>query len=205
QLPYRVLPFGLDVLAERGHLVLAVLLVEHGDGAVLDPHRHGALEQPLHLAGRRRGRQVEVMILDPQQIVADRPPDAPRLVARAFQLFGDPQDRIRNRQPGGEAHPRPYPSRITAAAATPALWVRLTCRCFTPRTRARSAACPLNPRRGTPPSPRCTSTCRKDTPWLHPVPRALKHASLPANRAASASARSARPAQSPRPAGSRTL
>ena len=122
----RVPPVGLDVLAERGDLVLAVLLVEHGDGAVLDPHRHGALEQPLHLAGRRRGRQVEVMILDPQQIVADRPPDAPRLVARAFQLFGDPQDRIRNRQPGGEAHPRPYPSRITAAAATPALWVRLT-------------------------------------------------------------------------------
>src|SRR5205814_568275 len=92
-----------------------------------------ALEQAAHLVGRRRRRQVEVVILDLQQVVADRPPDAPGLVARAFQLFRDPQHRVGDRQPGGEVHARPYPSRITAAAATPALCVRLTRRCVTPR------------------------------------------------------------------------
>src|SRR5207302_3767424 len=195
---------SLDVLADCGDLVLAVLLVEHRDGAVLDAHRHRALEQAAHLVGRRRRRQVEVVILDLQQVVADRPPDAPGLVARAFQLFRDPQHRVGDRQPGGEVHAPPYASRITAAAATPALCVRLTCRCVTPRTRARSAACPLSASRGAPPSARCTSTCRNDTPWLHPVPSALKHASLAAKRAASASALSARPAQSWRSPGVNT-
>src|SRR6267378_1213439 len=204
ELHHRVPPVGLDVLAERGDLVLAVVLVEHRNGAMLDSHRHRALEQPAYLAGRRRGRQVEVVILDAQQVVADRAPDAPRLVARAFQLLGDLQDGVGDRQPGGKLHALPYPSRITAAAATPALWVSVTCSCFTPRARARSAACPLNARRGAPPSARCTSTCRNDTPWLHPVPSALKHASLAAKRAASASALSARPAQSLRSAAVKT-
>src|SRR5439155_13046724 len=126
------------------------LLFRHGDVSDHEPTLQRALEQPASLGGLRRGRQVKDMILDPQQVVADRPPDAQRLVARAFQLLGDLQDGVGDRQPGGKAHARPYPSRITAAAATPALWVRLTCRCFTPRTRARSAACPLNPRRATP-------------------------------------------------------
>src|SRR2546422_3802748 len=62
-------------------------------------------------------------------------------------------------------------------------------------TGVQTCALPIS-RRGAPPSARCTSTCRNDTPWLHPVPSALKHASLAAKRAASASALSARPAQS---------
>jgi len=37
ELHHGVPAVGLDVLAERGDLVLAILLVEHGDGTVLDP------------------------------------------------------------------------------------------------------------------------------------------------------------------------
>jgi len=141
--------------------------IEHGTVAVLDQHnRHTSRTFRKDIRPTGRHAVVEFGV----SVVADRAPDAPRLVARAFQLLGDLQDGVGDRQPGGKLHALPYPSRITAAAATPALWVSVTCSCFTPRARARSAACPLNARRGAPPSARCTSTCRNDTPWLHPVP-----------------------------------
>jgi hypothetical protein len=62
---HRVPAVGLDVLAEGGDFVLALLLVQHGHGTVLDPHRHRALEQSPHLGRRRRCREIEIMILDP--------------------------------------------------------------------------------------------------------------------------------------------
>src|SRR2546430_1509946 len=78
------------------------------------------------------------------------------------------------------------------------------CRCVTPRAPARSAACPLNTSRGAPPSVRCTSTCKNDTPWPPPSPGAWTHPPCAAKRAANASALSARPAQSLRSAGVNT-
>ena len=35
---------GANVFAKAGHLVEVVATIEHGDGAVFDPHRHGARE-----------------------------------------------------------------------------------------------------------------------------------------------------------------
>src|SRR2546422_4098273 len=47
-----------------------------------------------------------------QQVVADRPPDAPGLVARAFQLFRDAQHRVGDRQPGGEVRSEEHTSEL---------------------------------------------------------------------------------------------
>src|SRR5438876_6813880 len=43
-----------------------------------DPHGHRAPKQPLHLRGRRRRREIEVVILETEEVVADRPTHAPR-------------------------------------------------------------------------------------------------------------------------------
>ena len=59
--------------------------IEHRDGAVLDPDGHGPLEQLLDFGRRRCRREIEVVILDAKEIVADRPTHAPRLEPRILQ------------------------------------------------------------------------------------------------------------------------
>jgi hypothetical protein len=72
--------------------------IQHRDRAVLDPHRDGAREQAPDLLGGRCGGEVEIMVLETEQVVADGAADAPRLVARFLKRAGDVQDFRWNRQ-----------------------------------------------------------------------------------------------------------
>src|SRR2546427_768449 len=98
-------------LAEGGDLVQPVVLVEHADRPVLDPHRHRALEQLAHHVGRRRGRQVELglerieaRILEAEQRVPDRAADAPGLITRILEPLGDPKNLVRDGETVGKLH-----------------------------------------------------------------------------------------------------
>src|SRR5213076_172986 len=81
----------LQVPAERGDFVRPVVPVQHGDRAVLDAHRDGALEELAHLLRRRRGREIEVVVLEPEQVVPDGAADAPGLEAGVLERLGDLQ------------------------------------------------------------------------------------------------------------------
>src|SRR3989454_86352 len=105
ELHHRVAAVGPDVLAKRRHLVGRVALVQHRDRAVLDPHGDRALEQAAHLVRRRRRREIEIVVLEIEQVVPDRPAHAPRFVARVLELLRDAEDLVRNRETGGELHP----------------------------------------------------------------------------------------------------
>src|SRR3989441_4513059 len=94
-----------DVLAERRHLMGRAALVQHRDRTVLDPHGNRALEQAAHLVRRRRGRQIEIVVLETEQVVPDRPAHAPGLVAGVFQLLRYPEDFFRDWEAGRELHP----------------------------------------------------------------------------------------------------
>ena len=115
ELHHGVPPVGLQVPAERGDFVGPAVPVQDGDRAMLDAHGDGALEELAHLLGRRRGRQVEVVILEPEQIVPDRTPDAPGLVAGVFELLGDLQHLVGD----GEAVRKPHELRITRTTHSP--------------------------------------------------------------------------------------
>ena len=95
---------GVNVLPKGRDLVRLIGAIEHRDRAVFDPHRHGALEDLLHLGRRRRGGEIEVVILEAEEIVADRTAHAPRFVPRVFQLCGDFQHFIGNGELRGERH-----------------------------------------------------------------------------------------------------
>ena len=100
-----VAPVRLDILPERRDLVRSAPRVEHRDGAVLDPHRHGALEQPADFLGRRGGGEIEIVVLEAEQGVADRPADAPRLIAGGLEPLRDLEDLVRDGEAIGEVHP----------------------------------------------------------------------------------------------------
>src|SRR5258707_7204346 len=101
---------GLDILAEGGDLVRLVLRVEHGNRAVLDAYRNGALEEFLDLGGRGGGGEVEVVVGFGEQRVADRAAHAPRLVPGVLELLGDVQHFPRDLEAGREAtHRAPSP------------------------------------------------------------------------------------------------
>src|ERR1051326_5328739 len=85
ELHHGVPAVGADVPAERGDLVGPVVPVEHRDGAVLDPHGNGALEQAPHCVRGGGGREIEVVVLEVQQVVADRAAHAPGLEAGLLQ------------------------------------------------------------------------------------------------------------------------
>ena len=104
KLHYGVPPVGLDVPPERGDFVRPVVPVQHRDRAVLDPHRDGALEELPDLGGRRGGREVEVVVLELEQVVADRAADAPRLVAGLLELLGDFQNLVGDGEAVRELH-----------------------------------------------------------------------------------------------------
>jgi hypothetical protein len=78
----RAAPVGRHVAPERRHLIDFVA-GHRGDGAVLDPGRYRldarSSEQRRHAVGGVRRREVDVRGLDPEQRVAHRAPDDPRL------------------------------------------------------------------------------------------------------------------------------
>ena len=93
--------------------------VEHADGAVLHPDRHGPLEEPLHLLRRGGGGQVEVLLLVAEQGVAHRAADAPRLVAGLLETPRDRDHLVGN----GDARRQRHQASIPAPNGSPAEWV----------------------------------------------------------------------------------
>src|SRR6267378_3078375 len=117
ELNHGVASIGLNVLAKRRDFVRLIGGIEHRHRAMLDPHWHGALEHFLDFRGRRRRGEVEIVVLEAQQVVANRPADAPRLEARVLQLPGDLQDLGGDGQLRWERHPQstdpPFTFRIS--------------------------------------------------------------------------------------------
>src|SRR5206468_11333726 len=95
---------GLQVPAKRGDFMRPVVPVQHGDRAVLDPHGDGALEELAYLLGRRRGRQVEVVVLESEQVVPDRAADAPGFVAALLELLRDFKNLVGDREAVWKLH-----------------------------------------------------------------------------------------------------
>ena len=108
---------GLDVLTEGCDLVRLIGRIEDRDGPMRDADGHRALEQLLHLGRRGRGREVEVAILEPQEVVANGTADTPRLEPCVFELLGNLQDFGGNRELRRERHPQrtepPFTLRIS--------------------------------------------------------------------------------------------
>jgi hypothetical protein len=69
---------------------------EHGDGAVLDPGGDRLAEQPMHLGGCGRRREIPVVVRQPEQHVAHRPAHEHRLLARALDRARDLDHRRRH-------------------------------------------------------------------------------------------------------------
>src|SRR5438132_10775832 len=104
ELHYGVPAVGADVPAERGDLVGPLVPVEYRHRAVLDPHRHRTLEQAPHVLRRRRRGEIEVVVLESEQIVADRAAHAPGFEAGILQRLCDAQHFGRDGQTVGEIH-----------------------------------------------------------------------------------------------------
>jgi hypothetical protein len=95
------------IVAERGDLVHHPVPVDDADGAVLDPHGRGALEQPLNLLRPGRGGEIEVGVGVAQQGVPQGAAHAPGLVTGGFQHPGDLQHLLRHGHRVREAHGEP--------------------------------------------------------------------------------------------------
>ena len=93
-------PVGGDIAPQGGDLDGSIL-EDRGDGAVLDPRRHGAdaggAAAVDHLGGHQQRGAVDIMHLGPEQAVAHRPADPTDLVR--------PQ---RRRQRGEPCTARPF-------------------------------------------------------------------------------------------------
>jgi hypothetical protein len=84
--------------------VRALRPIEHRDGPVLHADRHGTLEQATDLVRRRGGRQIEIVVLEVQEVVADRAAHAPGLEPRLFERPRDAQHLIGDGEPVRELH-----------------------------------------------------------------------------------------------------
>ena len=102
-----VAPIRRYVAPERGDLVQDPVPVEHAHRAVLDPDRHRAGEELLHLLRGSGGGDIEIGVRVPQQLVAQRPADAPGLEPGALERLDDLQNGLGNFQLGGEGHGQP--------------------------------------------------------------------------------------------------
>jgi len=87
-----VAPIGLHIMPEGRHLVQYALTIQHPDRPELDPHGDRPSKEPLHLLRTRRGRDIPIQGLDPQERIPHGPPDAPRLEPRSLQGAADLAD-----------------------------------------------------------------------------------------------------------------
>src|SRR5207247_8684559 len=78
--------------------------VEYGAGDLLEPSGDRVGEQPAHRVGGRGRREIEVVVLKSQEIVAQRAADAPRFEAGGLELPCNAQHLIGDGQTVRELH-----------------------------------------------------------------------------------------------------